>query len=317
MSDYEEELRLRLAQAFGDKPPQDAFQQWRAIVGASDMPELMEALRQAHARLLVGERLEPRDLRALEEILRIRRPALVAQPGHTLSTADDETRAAFPDWDAFAAQATSVLRGCARIDWLDWAGNEVHVGSGFLVAPDVLMTNRHVLKALSRSSMTLGSGDARASFARYPDEYTRDRVDIVAAVGFTWEADLALLRLERPRPPEDVLSWASAPAQPGQTLVVVGHPADDPREDHFKDFLFGRRFGLKHASPGLVVRRQGTLDRFDHDSSTLKGHSGSPVLDMATATVVGVHFSGLFFQENSFEGAHTAEVSAEQLLGAS
>ncbi len=100
----------------------------------------------------------------------------------------------------------------------------------------------------------------------------------------------------------------SVTAQPaGQAVAAIGYPSKDAdRNPLFIPAIFGDRFGVKRVSPGEIT---GSTDRLVfHDCSTLGGNSGSPVLSLATAKVVGLHRSGTFlFSNEAVESAALVE----------
>jgi V8-like Glu-specific endopeptidase len=60
--------------------------------------------------------------------------------------------------------------------------------------------------------------------------------------------------------------------------------------------LFGNRLGVKRASPGEVVARRANV--LSHDCTTLGGSSGSPILTLKSAALVGVHRDGMYLSRN-------------------
>ncbi len=60
--------------------------------------------------------------------------------------------------------------------------------------------------------------------------------------------------------------------------------------------LFGDKYNVKRLAPGRL--KGAAADLVTHDCSTLGGNSGSPIVDLATGDVVGLHFSGVFLREN-------------------
>jgi glutamyl endopeptidase len=102
--------------------------------------------------------------------------------------------------------------------------------------------------------------------------------------------DLALLRLAPadPHPPPLALGACA----PGDRVAAIGYPSGglahyDPAE---VVRLFGDRLDIKRLAPGTITAVHG--DRIDHDCTTLGGSSGSPLVDLATGAVVGVHYGG-------------------------
>jgi hypothetical protein len=113
------------------------------------------------------------------------------------------------------------------------------------------------------------------------------------------------------------LTLAAAPPEPlfGRKVVVIGFPARDARNDpELTKKVFGDAFAVKavqpgtlrglaplelpqHGNPGLSWDKLGALN-LTHDCSTLGGNSGSPVVDLETGHVLGIHYAGRFLQEN-------------------
>jgi V8-like Glu-specific endopeptidase len=317
MDDYRIQLLQRLDGAFLDVGLRRVLDDTKAIVGPANVPGFLERAHAAYAALRAGEPVDSQDLAALEDVLRLRRPALVCKADGSIRRADDALRSVFPGWDAFARAVEPRLSGVARLDVLHWSGETWHVGTGFLVRPDVLLTNRHVLSELTGASMELRAGIAVARFGYLQGAVAIEDVAVTEVIAYSWTADLALLRLGTEQPAERVAEVADEELKVGQEIAVIGHPADDNREHHFKALIFGERFGLKHASPGIVTRRHPPGDQLEHDASTLKGNSGSPVFDLASAKVVGVHFSGSFFEANTAEGVATTRQFVVGALGGS
>lgn len=102
--------------------------------------------------------------------------------------------------------------------------------------------------------------------------------------------DLALLRLAPAGPPAPALALGDC--APGDRVAAIGFPSAglahyDPAE---VVRLFGERLDVKRLAPGTITATNG--ERIDHDCTTLGGSSGSPLVDLATGAVVGVHYGG-------------------------
>lgn len=200
-------------------------------------------------------------------------------------------------------------------------------GTGFVVGPGLLMTNRHVAALFAQglgTRLTYQAGDAAVDFKREVDSPEDDQsayvvVREVAMVHPFW--DMALLRV-------DGLPAASRPlrlsvARPEDLLdrdvAAVGYPARDPRNDlTVQDRIFSRTYDVKRFQPGKFRRRsrirsfENTVSAATHDSSTLGGNSGSAIIDVATGDIIGLHFAGVYLEANyavpAYELARDARV---------
>ncbi len=170
------------------------------------------------------------------------------------------------------------------------------MGTGFLVANGVLVTNRHVVDALSFGAGVLEQGQAVVRFQQErgaPD--TLAPAPIVGVVAIHDSLDMALLAVQ---PPDaaPALPLSAQPAHDADMVVAVGYPMADPSSPLFADAIYEGAYGVKRGALGQVV---GTgPERLLHDCSTLGGSSGSPMLSLLSAEVVGLHCSGLFMYRN-------------------
>ena len=186
-------------------------------------------------------------------------------------------------------------------------------GTGFLVGPDLLITNRHVARLFTDglgSRLRYHSGGSAVDFKREdgtPLSDTSARVEVAGVVMIHPYWDVALLKVvglpasAQPLP----LSVLAPEAILGRDVVVVGYPARDYRNPFdIQDRIFELKYGVKRMQPGKVQRRdriqsfENDVDAMTHDSSTLGGNSGSAVIDVATGTIVGLHFAGEYLKAN-------------------
>lgn len=201
----------------------------------------------------------------------------------------------------------TVCKATGRIEYSSGAEFKAY-GTGFLVADDLIMTNRHVADIFSMPVQGFGhflkfGYTARINFCREKSRWDTDPscTTLVTEVIMLhpW-FDLALLRIESA--PDGVaplsLSVADADTVLNTRVGVVGYPSKNPDEDTDIQQNMISEFDTKHISPGFVnaveVKTfQGKTSRaLGHDSSTLTGNSGSPLVDLETGIVVGLHFKG-------------------------
>jgi hypothetical protein len=174
------------------------------------------------------------------------------------------------------------------------------VGTGWLAAPGVIMTNRHVAAEFALAD---GAGwkftPQMSAWTDFNEELSasasRD-VKLTEIIGIHPEFDLALLACESCEAPP--LPISSTGTQAGAQVYVVGYPAADGRRNDPDEMqrIFAGVYNVKRLQPGEVRSVDGT--RVVHDCSTLGGNSGSCVVDLETAEVVGLHFGGRYLQGN-------------------
>lgn len=251
-----------------------------------------------------GARLSPTEEMALEAIVLVEgRPALLVTNGR-FEEPPEEWKVLNDHREEIEATLGSVGRievtGHPSLDW---------IGTGFLVADGVVMTNRHVAKEFSRrkgAGWTFESGmKARIDYveelgARKPLEFS-----LTAVIGIHDTYDLALLKASRKTPagvraPEP-LSLAEKPRLRARGRVyAVGYPAWDGRRNEPAPMseIFRDIYNVKRVQPGEIARVAAARKEFEHDCSTLGGNSGSCIIDLETKMVVGLHFAGRYRQAN-------------------
>jgi hypothetical protein len=181
-----------------------------------------------------------------------------------------------------------MINATGRID-IDFGGRNVHVGTGTVVGPGVLMTNRHVIDAFAEPiPMPYGRHDFVLSTAASVnfDETAKDparrfAVSRVVAAGPSAigrhadvsKLDMAFVEVETTNaaggklPQPVILGDLPAPDDPPFNVAVVGYPAKpdmaamvDPdtglvSEDIADRLweLFQNEYGVKYLSPGEIA----------------------------------------------------------------
>ncbi len=204
------------------------------------------------------------------------------------------------------------------------------LGTGWLVAPEVLVTNRHVAIELGRKG---GDGfvfkrnpagkrirariDFREEFEQPEEDEFRVRRILHIEPDDDVSPDIAFLKVSRlgsddqELPPPVPLSPVDP--EPDQTVGVIGYAAWDGRrnDEGVMERIFENIYNVKRLHPGEVMAV--TESYFNHDCSTLGGNSGSPVIDFATGEAVGLHFAGSFELENYAVKASTLVLRMAEL----
>ena len=271
-----------------------------------------------------GQKTPPHPQLALETIvLRTGRPVLAVsrdEPQLTFTDAESEV------WRDRLVKARPLLipaiRAVGRVELknnprFDW------VGTGWLVQPDVIVTNRHVALEFGRRSgdtfvFRPGIGGATMSASvDFLEEFGRDEnrpfplaqiLDIEDEDG----PDLAFLRIKGDGLAKQI-TLSSKSANEKQMVAVIGYPARDSRipDQQLMETIFGDVYDKKRLAPGQITRS--AQNDLEHDCSTLGGNSGSVVLDLATGEALGIHFAGRFLEANF---AVPASAIAERLTTA-
>jgi V8-like Glu-specific endopeptidase len=155
--------------------------------------------------------------------------------------------------------------------------------SGFLVAPDVIMTAGHCVSEFkSCEEFKWVFGFEVPSSMVLPTSFNKE--DVYECKSIIRESyggssfDYALIRLDRPtdRKPLELLA-PGASAQPGDKLAMMGFPNGIPMK------VVDRAVVKSIQQEGILVT----------DIDAFSGNSGSPVFDEKTGVVVGIMASGL------------------------
>ncbi|HAA58519.1 MAG TPA: hypothetical protein DCE42_27400 [Myxococcales bacterium] len=183
----------------------------------------------------------------------------------------------------------------------DWAG------TGWLVTPDIIVTNRHVASAFAverNGAFSFGRGfrggavKARIDFLEEFENPREAHFDLVRILHIEGKKgpDLAFLQV-KPCEREPISLSQQGPKQK-KNIAIIGYPARDLRlpDQELMEKLFGNIYNKKRLAPGMVMNVTPTY--FEHDASTLGGNSGSVVLDLETGQAVGIHFAGRFLKAN-------------------
>jgi len=193
------------------------------------------------------------------------------------------------------------------------------IGTGWLVGPDIIVTNAHVADEFAtkkdggtdyafrknfRGRMMLASIDFREEYSNDEhDEFTvQDVLYIGERIDGHFDPDVALLKLNVPadRALAEPIPLSDRLPEPGSEVAVIGYPAFDSRipDAALMRRIFGDDYDLKRLAPGTILRVEDTFPILEHDASTLGGNSGSAILDLESGEAVGLHFAGSFLYAN-------------------
>jgi len=202
----------------------------------------------------------------------------------------------------------TAIPAVGRIDLtgaqLDW------VGTGWLVADNIIVTNRHVANEFATRK-----GDGFAFRMGLNGQISAD-VDFLQEIENPNRLVFKLLKplhIEQPPGPDvaffeiEIVSGNAKLATPvelapsiaeTENVAVVGYPAYDSRipEPELMERIYGKVYNKKRLAPGGVTRIEST--RLWHNCTTLGGNSGSVVFDLSNGQALGLHFSGSFLATN-------------------
>jgi tetratricopeptide (TPR) repeat protein len=174
---------------------------------------------------------------------------------------------------AVLAAGTSAARGqdflpelvkrikpsAVAIETFDAHDNTLTRGSGFFIAPDKIITNRHVIERSSRVEIHLLDGK------KFP---------VKGVLAVDGEGDLALLLVDVPKELAIPLPIVRAAPQEGESIVVIGNP-------------YGLEGSVSNGIVSAVREISGYGKIIQITASISPGSSGSPVVNML-GQVVGV-----------------------------
>jgi hypothetical protein len=215
------------------------------------------------------------------------------------------------DWQVLAEQRDAIRASITRVGRIEVSGHPdfAWLGTGFLVGAEAIMTNRHVASEFAmRSDGGWSFRPGMSSQVDFKEEFGSLQpleFRITDIIGIHEKHDMALLRCE-PRSgsaelPEPLSVSALEPDPlPDRTVYVIGYPAWDGRRNdprHMQQ-IFTDIFDVKRLQPGEIRSFEDAIPQVIHDCSTLGGNSGSPVFDLESHRVVGLHFGGRYLEGN-------------------
>lgn len=315
-----------IAKLTGEAPDQDAVDEL-AMLGE-------DGLRRLDAE---GERaqLSEAHLGGLEAVIETdgSRPVLFVKDGRP--DLDAPSLRGSPFTEALQQRLDGIAQVCrsvARVD--DPKASIGYQGTCFVVGDDLVMTNRHVLQAITAGGADTGKirDDIFLDFGREVGRPSRpeDRFRLKAepvfrgstgkgefgfGAGLNFDGlDLAILQVQlngrRLPPPLPLrISDTVMMSTQGRLVHLVGYPGNSkPLTPAIFERVFASVKSFKRLAPGAILEQagDGLIERdprdwvMTHDASTLGGNSGSAVADLDTdgSTLLGLHFGGAMERRN-------------------
>lgn len=152
-----------------------------------------------------------------------------------------------------------IKPSAVAIETFDSKDNTVARGSGFFIAADRIITNRHVIERSTRAEIHLLDGK------KFP---------VRGVLAVDGEGDLALLQVDVPKALAIPLPIVRAVPQEGESIVVIGNP-------------YGLEGSVSNGIVSAVREISGYGKIIQITASISPGSSGSPVVNMA-GQVIGI-----------------------------
>lgn len=292
----------RALRAIAGRPIATVVDKTRAIV-APPLKDLEGDAKAGLAALKSGARPSAEQIAALQAIIRAMRPSALSNAG-LIDPLPEQAQPVFSEWPDFARSIAPYLYTIGRIDRKRLPPLPAEpFGTGFLISDELFLTNHHVVTQLSGGTDVINLGDAEIRFVQEYNAQEEPAVPVLGVSEFHPDEDAVLLRLN-PTPELEkrkILVWRETSLAESAHVAVVGYPfLDTARNPLFVDQIFGNKLGVKRLAPGELLG--GRHNSIFHDCSTLGGNSGSPVVDMKTCSVVGLHRDGFFLARNEAVG---------------
>jgi V8-like Glu-specific endopeptidase len=181
-----------------------------------------------------------------------------------------------------------------------------HAGTGWLIAPGLLITNHHVVNARTRSpgsrprvaeeDLRLQVANSRSRFDYGADETETEELTAGDLVAWDEALDYAVMRLSAGQAPRPLLRIATTPLLLNGTepvaVNIIQHPGGQPKR--------------------VALRNNLVFEADEHDvryfTDTRSGSSGSPVFT-DDWTVVALHRGTRRMEEVHYQGRKTAFVN--------
>ncbi|MBY5586529.1 hypothetical protein HFO49_03375 [Rhizobium leguminosarum] len=283
--------------------------------------EQIETASRAIDKVVAGNDLSPEEIFSIEAIIiPDKRPAIDILNGDFVVE--------HPLWVHFSTDPVlhqaicDALPSVGRIELPDHPSLP-YGGTGFVVGPNLLMTNRHVAEifasGLGTNGLIFKAGlSAGIDFLREQPDGAGIVVTVAKVVMIHPYWDMALLQVENLRSEHRPLklSLRSPEELVDSEVAVIGYPAFDPRNDAaVQNSVFHGVYNVKRLQPGKITPRSlinsfnNRVNALCHDASTLGGNSGSLVLDPRDGKVVALHFAGVYLDRNY--GVPTGELARD------
>nr|WP_232542046.1 DNA/RNA non-specific endonuclease [Nocardia bovistercoris] len=225
-----------------------------------------------------------------------------------------------------SAASEALVRAARAVGRIEVTGHDAAwLGTGWLLASDIVVTNRHVAREFGRAGGAgfvfrqgfFGPMTASIDFleeADRPEDLTF-AISRILHIEDDAGPDIALLRVQQTGAGMSAPIPLSEAPVADDLLAVIGYPARDSRipDQALMDKIYGDIYDKKRLAPGRLTRTEGPV--ILHDCSTLGGNSGSVVVSLTTGEAVGLHFAGRFLKSNFAVAAPVVKQRLGAVLG--
>jgi hypothetical protein len=270
------------------------------IVGPSGRTS--RGINRTKKKLTRAQPVSREEVEQLLKAIRALRPAVAIQDG-TVPMIDKELQDSFPAWSEFRSKVANYVESVARLD------HDKPLATAFLVAPSLLMTNRHVASKLRDGTGPLPKGSLTAQFgSQAPTVVDTGRKPVTEVLAVHRDVDLALLRVQDHI--SSVIPFDLEVPEKAGTVAAIGFPIQEDQAPGFNDMFLPEGFGIKRVSPGEMTRV--FVRACWHDCTTVGGSSGSPIFSLSSGKIIGVHREGKFLKTNKAVVGPTAAEFVKQ-----
>lgn len=178
--------------------------------------------------------------------------------------------------DRQSPEIREIGRATARLRFIGDNGRR-YVCTGFLISPDLFVTNWHCPKSAAEWDSSLIDFDYNSDLA------TPETLRFSERIGTDRNLDVAIYRLERKLDGRQPLKLMAAELDEDLSLFIIQHPGGEPKQISRMDCR------VKGADLAGVSSRK---TDFGHLCDTLGGSSGSAVMSADSKQIVGLHHLG-------------------------
>jgi Trypsin-like peptidase domain len=197
-----------------------------------------------------------------------------------------------------------IIRAVGRLSIISGVDNPVNepIGTAWCIAPGVLVTSRHVAAFFANSSDFSFNSDDRGNTMSALIDFKKEEqnssikreISIEKVIYMDPVVDVAFLKLTPPH--RNVVPIHSleldATAIVDVRAAVIGYPTEDDHQDRNLSNAFFSSYGFKKIACGHVLAFSEQQQKITHSCPTLLGNSGSPLINLETGKILGIHYGG-------------------------